>query len=88
MPDIHCRLLRIPGGNVGPIYGLMLTAWGFRDAFGPTAIALHAANNGSYSLERSTLSRRLWRFFRCSCLSLFIRQKRIEGDRQQGSGRN
>jgi len=26
--------------NVGPIYGLMLTAWGFATAFGPLLIAL------------------------------------------------
>jgi OFA family oxalate/formate antiporter-like MFS transporter len=25
--------------NVGPIYGLMLTAWGFASAFGPLLIA-------------------------------------------------
>src|SRR5580698_1198693 len=34
--------------NVGPIYGLMLTAWGFASAFGPLLIAqLHEAS-GSY----------------------------------------
>jgi len=29
--------------NVGPIYGLMLTAWGFASAFGPLLIAPYAA---------------------------------------------
>jgi OFA family oxalate/formate antiporter-like MFS transporter len=34
--------------NVGPIYGLMLTAWGAASAFGPLLIAhLHEAS-GSY----------------------------------------
>lgn len=32
--------------NVGPIYGLMLTAWGFASAFGPSLIA-HLRQSGS-----------------------------------------
>lgn len=32
--------------NVGPIYGLMLTAWGFASAFGPLLIA-HLRQSGS-----------------------------------------
>jgi OFA family oxalate/formate antiporter-like MFS transporter len=34
--------------NVGPIYGLMLTAWGFASAFGPLLIALMRETTGSY----------------------------------------
>jgi MFS transporter, OFA family, oxalate/formate antiporter len=35
--------------NVGPIYGLMLTAWGFASAFGPLFIAHIRETTGSYS---------------------------------------
>jgi len=34
--------------NVGPIYGLMLTAWGFGSAFGPLLIAHMRQASGSY----------------------------------------
>jgi OFA family oxalate/formate antiporter-like MFS transporter len=34
--------------NVGPIYGLMLTAWGFASAFGPLLIAHLREMTGSY----------------------------------------
>jgi OFA family oxalate/formate antiporter-like MFS transporter len=34
--------------NVGPIYGLMLTAWGFASAFGPLLIAFMRETAGSY----------------------------------------
>ena len=34
--------------NVGPIYGLMLTAWGFASAFGPLLIAYIRQAKGSY----------------------------------------
>jgi len=34
--------------NVGPIYGLMLTAWGFASAFGPLLIAYMRESSGSY----------------------------------------
>jgi OFA family oxalate/formate antiporter-like MFS transporter len=34
--------------NVGPVYGLMLTAWGFASAFGPLLIASMRQANGSY----------------------------------------
>jgi OFA family oxalate/formate antiporter-like MFS transporter len=34
--------------NVGPIYGLMLTAWGFASAFGPLLIAHMRTASGSY----------------------------------------
>jgi OFA family oxalate/formate antiporter-like MFS transporter len=35
--------------NVGPIYGLMLTAWGFASAFGPLLIAHMRQSSGTYS---------------------------------------
>jgi OFA family oxalate/formate antiporter-like MFS transporter len=34
--------------NVGPIYGLMLTAWGFASAFGPLLIAYMRQAEGTY----------------------------------------
>jgi len=34
--------------NVGPIYGLMLTAWGFASGFGPLLIAYMRQTTGSY----------------------------------------
>jgi MFS transporter, OFA family, oxalate/formate antiporter len=34
--------------NVGPIYGLMLTAWGFASVFGPLLIAYMRESQGSY----------------------------------------
>jgi OFA family oxalate/formate antiporter-like MFS transporter len=34
--------------NVGPIYGLMLTAWGFASAFGPLLIAHMRQSSGTY----------------------------------------
>jgi MFS transporter, OFA family, oxalate/formate antiporter len=34
--------------NVGPIYGLMLTAWGFASAFGPLLIAYMRQSSGGY----------------------------------------
>ncbi len=35
--------------NVGPIYGLMLTAWGAASAFGPLLIAYMLRSSGSYT---------------------------------------
>jgi MFS transporter, OFA family, oxalate/formate antiporter len=35
--------------NVGPIYGLMLTAWGFASAFGPMLLAHTLKTSGGYS---------------------------------------
>jgi OFA family oxalate/formate antiporter-like MFS transporter len=35
--------------NVGPIYGLMLTAWGSASAFGPLLIAHMRQGSGSYT---------------------------------------
>jgi OFA family oxalate/formate antiporter-like MFS transporter len=35
--------------NVGPIYGLMLTAWGSASAFGPLLIAYMRQSSGSYT---------------------------------------
>jgi len=34
--------------NVGPIYGLMLTAWGSASAFGPLLIAYLRQSTGAY----------------------------------------
>ena len=34
--------------NLGPIYGLMLTAWGFASAFGPLLIAYMRQASGAY----------------------------------------
>ena len=34
--------------NIGPIYGLMLTAWGFASAFGPLLIAYMQQISGTY----------------------------------------
>src|SRR5260370_37972505 len=34
--------------NVGPIYGLMLTAWGFASAFGPLLIGYMRQASGTY----------------------------------------
>jgi OFA family oxalate/formate antiporter-like MFS transporter len=34
--------------NVGPIYGLMLTAWGFASVFGPLLIAYMRQTTGNY----------------------------------------
>ena len=39
--------------NVGPIYGLMLTAWGFASAFVPLLIAYMREASGSYHKEPS-----------------------------------
>lgn len=36
--------------NVGPIYGLMLTAWGFASAFGPLLIAHLRQSSGTYAI--------------------------------------
>ncbi len=35
--------------NVGPIYGLMLTAWGTASAFGPLLIAYMRQATGNYA---------------------------------------
>lgn len=35
--------------NVGPIYGLMLTAWGFASAFGPLLLANMRQSSGNYT---------------------------------------
>jgi nitrate/nitrite transporter NarK len=42
------RLLWIEECNVGPIYGLVLTAWGFASAFGPLLIAYMQQISGTY----------------------------------------
>jgi MFS transporter, OFA family, oxalate/formate antiporter len=42
--------------NVGSIYGLMLTAWGFAGVFGPMLIASIRQNTGHYSQALSVIS--------------------------------
>src|ERR1700757_4922342 len=42
--------------NVGPIYGLMLTAWGTASAFGPLLIAHMRQSSGSYTSGLHVLS--------------------------------
>ena len=42
--------------NVGPIYGLMLTAWGAASAFGPLLVAHMRQANGNYSSGFHTLA--------------------------------
>jgi OFA family oxalate/formate antiporter-like MFS transporter len=51
--------------NVGPIYGLMLTAWGFASAFGPLLIA-HMRETAGHIAARLTSSPESWRFPFCS----------------------
>ncbi len=43
------RLRHHAGVNVGSIYGLILTAWGFASAFGPLLIAHMRQSTGTYS---------------------------------------
>src|SRR5947209_841609 len=42
--------------NVGPIYGLMLTAWGFASVFGPLLIAHMSETAGSYRGARHVIA--------------------------------
>lgn len=42
--------------NVGPIYGLMLTAWGCASAFGPLLIAHMRQDDGSYTKGLRTIA--------------------------------
>lgn len=42
--------------NVGPIYGLMLTAWGFASAFGPLLIAYMRQADGNYAGALHTIA--------------------------------
>src|SRR5258708_21469543 len=42
--------------NVGPIYGLMLTAWGFASAFGPLLIAPMRQASGAYGVALPVLA--------------------------------
>ena len=66
-------------GNVGPIYGLMLTAWGFASAFGPLLIAYMRQTTGSYRGALHVISA----IMAVSMLLPFVVHppKRIEGDR-------
>ena len=42
--------------NIGPIYGLMLTAWGFASAFGPQLIVKLLGPGGSYKSGLHTIA--------------------------------
>src|SRR5467141_1882915 len=66
-------------GNVGPIYGLMLTAWGFASAFGPLLIAYMRQTTGSYRGALHVIAA----IMAVSMLLPFVVHppKRIEGDR-------
>lgn len=48
-PVLIDELFGIHAKNVGPIYGLMLTAWSFASVFGPLYIARMRETNGSYT---------------------------------------
>src|SRR5258708_39507915 len=48
--------------NVGPIYGLMLTAWGFASAFGPLLIASIGQASGKYRGDLHLIDGGLVRF--------------------------
>ena len=65
--------------NVGPIYGLMLTAWGFASAFGPLLIAYMRQTTGSYRGALHVIAA----IMAVSMLLPFVVHppKRIEGDR-------
>ena len=58
----HLRALRWAMGrsfgskNIGPIYGLMLTAWGFASAFGPLLIAHLRQSSNSFAFELHSLA--------------------------------
>jgi hypothetical protein len=63
--------------NVGPIYGLMLTAWGFASAFGPLFIAMQDQNRHRDLLPSSfgpkETMERLETEIRATGLSVFAR---------------
>src|SRR6266851_634896 len=65
--------------NVGPIYGLMLTAWGFASAFGPLLIAYMRQASGTYRGALHVIAA----IMAVSMLLPFVVHppKRIEGDR-------
>src|SRR5712675_2801451 len=65
--------------NVGPIYGLMLTAWGFASAFGPLLVAYMRQTTGSYHGALHVIAA----IMAVSMLLPFVVHppKRIEGDR-------
>jgi MFS transporter, OFA family, oxalate/formate antiporter len=51
--------------NVGPIYGLMLTAWGCASAFGPLLIAHMRQSSGSYTSGLHVIAG-IMAFFACA----------------------
>jgi OFA family oxalate/formate antiporter-like MFS transporter len=64
--------------NVGPIYGLMLTAWGFASAFGPLLIAHLRQSSGSYTSGLHVIAG-IWPY-PCCCRSWF-RRPSLSNDR-------
>jgi len=49
--------------NVGPIYGLMLTAWGFASAFGP--LLMPTCGKRMVNIVEPPLIAELWQFRWC-----------------------
>ena len=66
--------------NVGSIYGLMLTAWGFAGVFGPTLIARVRQTSGHYSQALSIIAVVL---LVSAILPLIVHPPRAEADRQE-----
>lgn len=71
--------------NVGPIYGLMLTAWSFASVFGPVLIAQMRQSTGVYSGALHIISIVL---LLSVILPLIVRPPRamVEADKPVGSG--
>src|SRR5258708_11170540 len=69
--------------NVGPIYGLMLTAWGFASAFGPLLIAYMRQTTGSYRGALHVISAIMAVFVVFPFF--FYPPKKIQGDRAGSS---
>ncbi|HZU33775.1 MAG TPA: MFS transporter, partial [Candidatus Angelobacter sp.] len=66
--------------NVGPIYGLILTAWGFASAFGPLLIAHMRETSGSYAGALRVISIIM---LASIVLALFVRPPRERTERDQ-----
>ena len=63
--------------NVGPIYGLMLTAWGCASAFGPLLMAHLRQSSGSYARAACISLQASW-LYRC-CSRLWCRRRKARG---------
>jgi OFA family oxalate/formate antiporter-like MFS transporter len=74
--------------NVGPIYGLMLTAWGFAGAFGPLLIARMRQAGGNYRGALHAIAP--WWLFPCRfplwCTRLRERSSLSSWHRVKGTG--